>query len=200
MVARDAIPRTLITRGAIPRTVIMRGAIPRTVITRNAISRLPIARGAISRPSIARGAIPRPLIVTGAIPTKTSIRHPLDVLHRYSKPPLDIHVTSYRYAICPHIKLNCDGYKEEGVTYPSSFMQETLLTEFYKECGISTSCLDYVEAHGTATKAGDPPEIQAIANVLCKNRETPLMIGSVKSNLGHAESAAGFDQIAKVKQ
>ncbi|XP_011704261.1 PREDICTED: fatty acid synthase-like, partial [Wasmannia auropunctata] len=77
-------------------------------------------------------------------------------------------------------------------------MQSILLTEFYNECGIPTSCLDYVEAHGTATKVGDPPEINAISNVLCKNRETPLMIGSVKSNLGHAEAASGFDQIAKV--
>ncbi|XP_011690499.1 PREDICTED: fatty acid synthase-like [Wasmannia auropunctata] len=101
------------------------------------------------------------------------------------------------YAICPHVKLNSDGYKEEGITYPSSFMQSTLLTEFYNECGIPTSCLDYVEAHGTATKAGDPPEINAISSVLCKNRETPLMIGSVKSNLGHAEPASGFSQIAK---
>ncbi|XP_012061925.1 PREDICTED: fatty acid synthase-like, partial [Atta cephalotes] len=104
------------------------------------------------------------------------------------------------YAICPHIKLNNDGYKEEGITYPSSQMQYTLLKEFYEECKIPTSYLDYVEAHGTATIAGDPPEINAIYNVFCTNRETPLMIGSVKSNLGHTESASGFNQIAKVKQ
>ncbi|KYN29957.1 Fatty acid synthase [Trachymyrmex cornetzi] len=103
------------------------------------------------------------------------------------------------YAICPHVKLNSDGYKEEGITYPSSRMQHILLKEFYEECKIPTSCLDYVEAHGTATVAGDPPEINAIYNVLCKNRETPLMIGSVKSNLGHSEPASGFNQIAKVK-
>ncbi|KYN18124.1 Fatty acid synthase [Trachymyrmex cornetzi] len=102
------------------------------------------------------------------------------------------------YAICPHVKLNSDGYKEEGITYPSSQMQYTLLKEFYEECKIPTSCLDYVEAHGTATVAGDPPEINAIYNVFCKNRETPLMIGSVKSNLGHSEPASGFNQIAKV--
>ncbi|KYN28029.1 Fatty acid synthase [Trachymyrmex cornetzi] len=102
------------------------------------------------------------------------------------------------YAICPHAKLNSDGYKEEGITYPSSRMQYTLLKEFYEECKIPTSYLDYVEAHGTATVAGDPPEINAIYNVLCKNRETPLMIGSVKSNLGHSEPASGFNQIAKV--
>ncbi|XP_036142639.1 fatty acid synthase-like [Monomorium pharaonis] len=102
------------------------------------------------------------------------------------------------YAICPHIKMNSDGYKQEGITFPSSFMQSTLLTEFYNECGIPTSCLDYIETHGTATKVGDPQEINAIQNVLCKNRETPLMIGSVKSNLGHAEAASGITQIAKV--
>ncbi|XP_018371882.1 PREDICTED: fatty acid synthase-like, partial [Trachymyrmex cornetzi] len=102
------------------------------------------------------------------------------------------------YAICPHIKLNSDGFKEEGITYPSMHMQSTLLTEFYNECGIPTSCLDYIEAHGTGTKVGDLQEINAIYNILCKNREIPLMIGSVKSNLGHAESASAFIQIAKV--
>lgn len=102
------------------------------------------------------------------------------------------------YAICPHVKINSDGYKEEGITYPSMLMQSTLLTEFYNECRIPTSCLDYIEAHGTGTKVGDPQEVNAIHNVLCKARETPLMIGSVKSNYGHAESAAAFSQIAKV--
>lgn len=104
------------------------------------------------------------------------------------------------YAICPHIKINNDGYKEEGITYPSTLLQSTLLQEFYDECQIPTSRLDYIEAHGTGTKVGDPEEINAINKVFCKNRETPLMIGSVKSNLGHAEAASGLTQIAKVKQ
>jgi len=60
--------------------------------------------------------------------------------------------------------------------------------------------LDYIETHGTGTKVGDLQEVTAICNSLCKNRETPLMIGSVKSNLGHGEPASGFIQIAKVKQ
>ncbi|XP_036142985.1 fatty acid synthase-like [Monomorium pharaonis] len=102
------------------------------------------------------------------------------------------------YAICPHIKLNSDGYKPEGITYPSQLGQTNLLVEFYNECGIPTSCLDYIEAHGTGTKVGDPQEVGAIQNVLCKNRGTPLMIGSVKSNLGHTEPASGITQIAKV--
>ena len=103
------------------------------------------------------------------------------------------------YAICPHIKLNSDGYKEEGITYPSLLMQSILLKECYNECRILTSCLDYIETHGTGTKVGDLQEVTAICNSLCKNRETPLMIGSVKSNLGHGEPASGFIQIAKVK-
>ncbi|XP_036143017.1 fatty acid synthase-like [Monomorium pharaonis] len=102
------------------------------------------------------------------------------------------------YAICSHIKVNNDGYKEEGVTYPSQLAQTSLLAEIYNECGIPTSCLDYIEAHGTGTKVGDPQEIAAIQTVLCKNRETPLMIGSVKSNIGHSEGGSGLNQIAKV--
>ncbi|XP_036138949.1 fatty acid synthase-like [Monomorium pharaonis] len=101
------------------------------------------------------------------------------------------------YAICPYIKLNSDGYKKEGITYPSSLMQSTLLTEFYNECEIPISCLDYIEAHGTATKVGDLQEVKALHDVFCKNRKTSLMIGSVKSNLGHAEPASGFTQIVK---
>ncbi|XP_067215658.1 fatty acid synthase-like [Linepithema humile] len=102
------------------------------------------------------------------------------------------------YAICKHAKLNNDGYKKEGITYPSTHMQSTLLTEFYNECKVPPPYLDYIEAHGTATTAGDAQEINAIHNVLCQNRKTPLMVGSVKSNLGHSEPASGLAQIAKV--
>jgi len=104
------------------------------------------------------------------------------------------------YAVCKQIKLNNDGYKEEGITYPSTRAQSALLSEFYDECEVSPSCLDYIEAHGTGTKIGDPQEIDAIRNALCLNRTIPLMVGSVKSNLGHAEPASGFTQIAKVRQ
>jgi len=54
--------------------------------------------------------------------------------------------------ICPCIKTNCDGYKEERITYPSTLMQSTLLTEIYNECGIPTSYLDYIKAHDTVLK------------------------------------------------
>ncbi|XP_029670079.1 fatty acid synthase-like [Formica exsecta] len=102
------------------------------------------------------------------------------------------------YATIVYAKTNCDGYKEQGITFPSSKMQEALLQEFYDECSISPSCLAFMEAHGTGTKVGDPEEINALEKVVCKNRKTPLLIGSVKSNLGHSEAAAGLCQIAKV--
>ncbi|XP_072763054.1 fatty acid synthase-like [Anoplolepis gracilipes] len=102
------------------------------------------------------------------------------------------------YATIKHIKMNSDGYKKEGITFPSMHTQSILLKECYEECGVLPSSLDYFEAHGTATRAGDPEEINAIHKVLCKNRKTPLLIGSIKSNLGHCESASGFAQIAKV--
>jgi fatty acid synthase len=56
------------------------------------------------------------------------------------------------YATVVHAKSNCDGYKEQGITYPSGQMQTALLEEFYNECTISPTVLGYIEAHGTGTK------------------------------------------------
>ena len=58
------------------------------------------------------------------------------------------------YATVVHCKTNCDGYKEQGITYPSGEIQGVLLQDFYKECGIEPSSVDYIEAHGTGTKVG----------------------------------------------
>ncbi|XP_011861916.1 PREDICTED: fatty acid synthase-like, partial [Vollenhovia emeryi] len=59
------------------------------------------------------------------------------------------------YATFVYGKTNCDGFKEEGITFPSSKMQTLLLEEFYEECGISPTELSYLEAHATGTIAGD---------------------------------------------
>lgn len=56
------------------------------------------------------------------------------------------------YARVIHAKTNCDGYKEQGITYPSGPLQQKLLEEFYEECEIQPSKLAWVEAHGTGTK------------------------------------------------
>lgn len=53
------------------------------------------------------------------------------------------------YAQLLHAKTNCDGYKEQGITYPAGHIQKLLLSEFYEECSIPPSSLEFVEAHGT---------------------------------------------------
>jgi len=69
----------------------------------------------------------------------------------------------------------------------------------YKEAGVDPSLVSYVELHGTGTAAGDSQETNSAAEVFCSNgRPTPLLIGSIKSNMGHPEPAAGVAAIAKV--
>ncbi|CAG9811694.1 unnamed protein product [Chironomus riparius] len=96
-----------------------------------------------------------------------------------------------------HSKKNVDGYKREGLAFPSRVMQIRLLDEFYKEIGINPNFVDYVEAHSTGTKAGDPEECAGMDKVLCSNRTKSLLIGSVKSNMGHSEGASTACSIVK---
>lgn len=102
------------------------------------------------------------------------------------------------YSTVLNIRTNSDGYKEEGITFPKGSMQYRLLRETYGEIGLNPNDVVYVEAHGPGTKVGDPQEINSITDFFCKDRKTPLLIGSVKSNMGHAEPAAGVCSIAKV--
>ena len=70
----------------------------------------------------------------------------------------------------------------------------------YNAVGIDPSTVPYVEAHGTGTQAGDPVEAAAINSVFGHNRhsDSPVIIGSVKTNIGHLEPASGFASIIKV--
>lgn len=102
------------------------------------------------------------------------------------------------YATVVHAKTNTDGSKEEGITFPSWSSQMKCMSDTITEAGVDPNDVEYVEAHGTGTPAGDPVETRAIANVFCQNRKSPLLIGSVKSNMGHAEPASGMNSISKV--
>jgi fatty acid synthase, animal type len=102
------------------------------------------------------------------------------------------------YASILNTSVNNDGHKEQGSTFPSKIMQAKLMEEIYKKSNIDVNSIGYVEAHATGTVFGDSVEVSAIDSVLCKNRKEPLVIGSVKSNMGHAEAAAGFSSLAKV--
>ncbi|KAK5643002.1 hypothetical protein RI129_009169 [Pyrocoelia pectoralis] len=102
------------------------------------------------------------------------------------------------YATVLGAKVNTDGHKEQGITFPAGAMQNQLIREVYNDVGISPSEVVYVEAHGTGTKVGDPQELNSIADVFCENRKDPLLIGSVKSNMGHSEPASGMCSMAKL--
>lgn len=104
-----------------------------------------------------------------------------------------------RRAYCELVysKANCDGYKEEGITYPSGKIQRKLLTEFYEDIGMPPSDVSFIEAHSTGTTVGDPEECEALDAVFCSGRTEPLLVGSVKSNMGHSESASGLCSLVK---
>ena len=101
------------------------------------------------------------------------------------------------YATIIHSKNNVDGYKIQGNFFPSKELQKTLMEETYIEAGVDPNDIDYIEAHGTGTKAGDPEEAEAIANAYCKNRKGKLLIGLLKSNIGHGEGTSGLNAITK---
>jgi acyl transferase domain-containing protein/NADPH:quinone reductase-like Zn-dependent oxidoreductase/SAM-dependent methyltransferase/acyl carrier protein len=94
--------------------------------------------------------------------------------------------------------LNQDGHTN-GISLPSAEAQARLVREACSDAGIAPSQIGFVEAHGTGTAVGDPIEAHALAAALCEDRSTeaPLLIGSVKTNLGHLETAAGVAGLVK---
>ncbi|KAI4218847.1 MAG: hypothetical protein L6R36_008717, partial [Xanthoria steineri] len=92
--------------------------------------------------------------------------------------------------------INQDG-KTLGITSPSQMAQEVLLRRIYEKASPDPRTIHYVEAHGTGTRAGDEAEIGAIGAVFCKDRTSPLYVGSVKSNISHLESASGLAGMIK---
>uniref|UniRef100_A0A336MX78 CSON007834 protein n=2 Tax=Culicoides sonorensis TaxID=179676 RepID=A0A336MX78_CULSO len=101
------------------------------------------------------------------------------------------------YATLVHSKINCDGYKEQGITYPAGHIQKILLNQFYEEINLSPLNVCYVEAHGTGTGVGDPEECEAIYQAFCKGRKEPLLVGSVKSSIGHTEPVSALCSLVK---
>lgn len=94
--------------------------------------------------------------------------------------------------------VNQDG-RSNGFTAPNVKAQERLLKAALKDAGLSPGQMGFIEAHGTGTKIGDPIEMEAIAGVFAsaKTKEQPLLVGSVKSNIGHTEGVAGMAGMMK---
>ncbi|MDO9003894.1 MAG: type I polyketide synthase [Aquabacterium sp.] len=90
-----------------------------------------------------------------------------------------------------------DG-RSSGLTVPNGRAQQILLRRALSVAGMVPEAVGYVEAHGTGTSLGDPIEFQALADVLRHQSATPLLLGSVKSNIGHLEAAAGIAGLIKL--
>jgi len=95
--------------------------------------------------------------------------------------------------------VNQDG-PSGGLTVPNGPAQEKVIRQALANAGIEPTQMGYIEAHGTGTSLGDPIEMAALGNVFCQARsvDNPLVVGSVKSNFGHLESAASVAGIIKV--
>ncbi|ODN69738.1 type I polyketide synthase [Methylobrevis pamukkalensis] len=94
--------------------------------------------------------------------------------------------------------INSDG-RTAGLSLPSGEQQAALLAQVYERYGLDPDDLAYVEAHGTGTRAGDPIEASALGGILGRRRALPLPIGSVKTNIGHLESASGLAGLLKAQ-
>ncbi|MBI5768908.1 MAG: thioester reductase domain-containing protein [Verrucomicrobia bacterium] len=99
-------------------------------------------------------------------------------------------------AIIAGSAVNQDG-ATSGFTVPSGDAQRQLIATALARAGRTPDELDYVEAHGTGTPLGDPIELNALAAVAGRERARPLLVGSVKTNLGHLEAAAGIAGLIK---
>ncbi|WP_404324939.1 type I polyketide synthase [Cobetia sp. UIB-001] len=92
--------------------------------------------------------------------------------------------------------VNTDGYKS-GLTVPNPAAQIQLMERACELAGVTPDEIDYLEAHGTGTAVGDPLETRAIGAAIGQKRSSPLPIGSIKSNMGHLETASGVAGLAK---
>lgn len=103
------------------------------------------------------------------------------------------------HAVIPGSTCNNDGQSDKYMLAPSWVTQEIMIKDAHQRFGIEPKDVQYIEAHGTGTKAGDPAEIKSVSNALKEGRSKDdiFYMGSVKTNFGHTEGAAGMAGLIK---
>ena len=103
------------------------------------------------------------------------------------------------YAVIRGSAINNDGRSGGRLMTPGLASQKDLLRQAYQDAGVAPGDVAYVEAHGTGTSTGDPIELSALGSVLGEGRAAGnrCLVGSVKTNIGHAEAAAGIAGLIK---
>ncbi|MBN3823118.1 SDR family NAD(P)-dependent oxidoreductase [Burkholderia sp. Ac-20384] len=103
------------------------------------------------------------------------------------------------HAVIAGSGVNSDGHSHGGINVPSAATQADLLRAVYRRAGVDPRTLAYLEAHGTGTAVGDPIEARALIDAVSGDRPAsdPLLIGSVKTNIGHLETASGMAGLLK---